>query len=74
MASLPQERYARAFEPGCSIGMLTAELAGRCDAVLAGDPSRAAVAAAQATTAGYPNVSVRQPDPARRVAGGQRST
>ena len=30
MASLPRETFRRAFEPGCSIGVLTAELATRC--------------------------------------------
>jgi LmbE family N-acetylglucosaminyl deacetylase len=35
LASLPRERYRRAFEPGCGTGELTRELAARCDAVLA---------------------------------------
>lgn len=39
VASLPRERYASAFEPGCSVGLLTQRLADRCDAVLATDPS-----------------------------------
>jgi hypothetical protein len=34
-AMLPCHRYRRAFEPGCSVGELTAHLAPRCDAVLA---------------------------------------
>lgn len=38
MASLPRSRYARGFEPGCSIGVLTARLAERCDQLLATDP------------------------------------
>lgn len=38
LASLPKRRYARAFEPGCSIGVLTGMLARRCDALLASDP------------------------------------
>jgi trans-aconitate methyltransferase len=37
VASLPDERYHSAFEPGCSIGALTALLAPRCDAILAVD-------------------------------------
>jgi len=40
MASLPRERFASAFEPGCSIGVLTAELAERCDLLLATDISQ----------------------------------
>ncbi|MFE7421819.1 hypothetical protein [Rhodococcus sp. NPDC057529] len=31
LAALPRPRYRRAFEPGCSIGILTAALAHRCD-------------------------------------------
>ncbi|MDW5377980.1 SAM-dependent methyltransferase [Halomonas sp. HP20-15] len=46
LAALTRERYARAFEPGCSIGVLTAELAARCDVLLAWDTSEAALAAA----------------------------
>jgi trans-aconitate methyltransferase len=39
VASLPFARYASAFEPGCSTGVLTQLLAVRCDAVLASDPA-----------------------------------
>ncbi|HSP56577.1 MAG TPA: SAM-dependent methyltransferase, partial [Dehalococcoidia bacterium] len=35
--SLPRRRYRRAFEPGCSIGVLTAALASRCDSLLSVD-------------------------------------
>jgi len=41
MASLPRPRYRNAFEPGCSIGVLTTRLAPRCDNLLAMDISRA---------------------------------
>jgi SAM-dependent methyltransferase len=37
MAGLPRERYRSAYEPGCSIGMLTRMLAERCDRILAVD-------------------------------------
>jgi predicted TPR repeat methyltransferase len=37
MASLPRARYRRAFEPGCSIGVLTGLLAGRVDELVAAD-------------------------------------
>lgn len=47
LALLDVRRYRRCFEPGCSIGALTEELADRCDEVLAVDSSPAAVSAAQ---------------------------
>jgi SAM-dependent methyltransferase len=43
LASLPRERYTTALEVGCSIGVLTAELAARCDDLLAVDVSQRAV-------------------------------
>jgi predicted O-methyltransferase YrrM len=43
LALLPNRRYRHAFEPGCSIGTLTALLAGRCDHVTAVDVADAAV-------------------------------
>jgi SAM-dependent methyltransferase len=47
MDSLPKQRYRRAFEPGCSIGVLTALLAQRCDQLVAGDVIPAALGTAQ---------------------------
>ena len=58
MALLPDRHYQDAFEPGCSVGVLTGMLAARCGQVLAWDASGAAVRAADARTAGLPNVSV----------------
>jgi SAM-dependent methyltransferase len=43
LAMLPHRRYAEAFEPGCSIGVLTALLAPRCDRLLSCDVSPEAV-------------------------------
>ncbi len=43
MALLPQPRYRHAFEPGCSVGVLTSQLAGRCDRVTAADVVPAAL-------------------------------
>jgi SAM-dependent methyltransferase len=60
VALLPKQRYRRAFEPGCSIGVLTALLAPRCDALLAWDAVPDAVASARARTAGLPGVQVEQ--------------
>ena len=37
LALLPHPRYRHAFEPGCSVGVLTEQLAGRCDHVTATD-------------------------------------
>jgi SAM-dependent methyltransferase len=66
VALLPRERYRSAFEPGCSIGVLTAQLAPRCDRLLACDAVPDAVAAARSRTAGLPCVRVE-----RRVIPGE---
>jgi SAM-dependent methyltransferase len=58
VALLPREHYQAAFEPGCSIGVLTARLAGRCERLLACDADPGAVASAQANTSGLPGVRV----------------
>jgi SAM-dependent methyltransferase len=58
VALLPRERYRTAFEPGCSIGVLTAQLAPRCDRLLACDAAPEAVASARARTAALPGVRV----------------
>lgn len=58
MASLPRERYRRAYEPGCAVGVLTRHLAARCDTLLATDAVPAAVAAARAAVPDLPNVAV----------------
>ena len=47
LAALTRPRYRRAFEPGCSIGVLTAALADRCDEVVAADVDERAVATAR---------------------------
>lgn len=51
-AMLPKPRYRRAFEPGCSIGVLTEKLAERCDSVLATDIVPAALVSARARLTG----------------------
>jgi len=48
LAMLPDRRYRHAFEPGCSIGTLTARLASRCDHVTAVDVVDAALQTADA--------------------------
>ena len=58
LAALDRPRYRRAFEPGCSVGVLTAGLAERCDALLASDVDPTAVVAAQAAVQAYAHVVV----------------
>jgi Nodulation protein S (NodS) len=43
MAMLPDPRYRHAFEPGCSIGVLTEHLSARCDRVTSTDVVAAAL-------------------------------
>ncbi|MCT1873801.1 bifunctional PIG-L family deacetylase/class I SAM-dependent methyltransferase [Brevibacterium luteolum] len=47
MAMLPKPRFGRVFEPGCSIGMLSEQLAGRCEELICADVVPAAVHAAR---------------------------
>jgi trans-aconitate methyltransferase len=53
-------RYARAFEPGCSVGVLTEQLADRCGHVLATDIAENAVAAARQRCRATSNVTIEQ--------------
>ena len=43
LAALPRPRFAHAFEVGCSIGVLTRQLAAHCNAILAVDVADAAL-------------------------------
>ncbi|MEV5752241.1 SAM-dependent methyltransferase [Actinoallomurus sp. NPDC052308] len=52
LAMLPRPRYADAFEPGCSIGVLTALLAPRCDRLLSCDVASEAVRQARLRSPG----------------------
>ena len=58
VASLPRPRYRSAYEPGCSIGLLTRMLAPRCDELLAVDCVGAAVEQARAEVREFPHVRV----------------
>jgi SAM-dependent methyltransferase len=58
MAMLPRERYRRAFEPGCGNGELSAQLADRCDSLLAADLNETAVHLAALRVAAMPHVLV----------------
>jgi LmbE family N-acetylglucosaminyl deacetylase len=58
LAALPQERYGVAVEPACGTGILTRELAARCDEVLATDPVPTAVRRCREHTADLSHVEV----------------
>jgi predicted TPR repeat methyltransferase len=58
VAMLPRQHYREAFEPGCSIGVLTELLAPRCASLLACDLAPAAVHAAAGRTRHLPQVRV----------------
>ncbi len=62
LALLPAARYRSAFEPGCSVGVLSLLLAGRCDALLSCDLAAAAVRAAGRRTRDLPHVRAEQRD------------
>jgi len=59
LAALPRENYQNAFEIGCSIGVLTEQLARRCDKLLAIDVSEKALEQAKKRCANLPNVRLR---------------
>ena len=60
--ALLRASYRRAFEPGCSIGELTALIARRCDHVVATDVAPSAVAVAKERCRRLGNVDVYQAD------------
>lgn len=60
LAALPDEHYRRAYEPGCANGELTAELAARCETLLAADLNPAAVELARQRVAHLQHVRVEQ--------------
>jgi cyclopropane fatty-acyl-phospholipid synthase-like methyltransferase len=59
LAALPRPHYAEAFEIGCSLGVLTAQLAPRCGHLLAVDVSEAALTQARARCADLPQVELK---------------
>ncbi len=60
LAALPRERYARALEVGCSIGVLTQKLATRCDELIATEPVERALEQARTFCAERSNVRFEQ--------------
>ena len=56
LAALPRPPYRRGLEIGCSIGVLTAQLARRCRALEALDVHEGALADARRRSAGLPHV------------------
>jgi methylase of polypeptide subunit release factors len=58
LRALGSRRYRRAFEPGCSIGILTARLASICDHIDAIDISPTAVTRARHYCAHLDNVNI----------------
>jgi SAM-dependent methyltransferase len=58
LAALGDRRYRRGLEAGCSIGVLAARLAERCDELLAVDIAQSAVDAARERLAGLDHVRV----------------
>ena len=60
MASLPRERFSVAFEPGCSNGELTVQLASRCDRLIAWDVVEDVLARTRRRTSTLSGVEVRK--------------
>jgi SAM-dependent methyltransferase len=60
MASLLRPRYGRVYEPGCAVGLLTRQLAPRCDELLAVDAVPEAVRQAAAAVSDFSHVTVEQ--------------
>ena len=60
LAALPRPRYAAGLEVGCSIGVLSRDLAPRCDHLLCLDGAEAALAQARRRNADRPSAEFRQ--------------
>ncbi|MFC6645304.1 nodulation S family protein [Granulicella cerasi] len=60
ISTLQGQRFKNAFEPGCSIGVLTQRLAPHCDSLFAMDLSLNAVERARQRCARFPHVQVEQ--------------
>lgn len=60
LAALPRPRYRSGYEVGCSLGVLTERLAGRCDRLLAVDTIAGVLERARARCRRHPHVAFRQ--------------
>jgi len=58
LAALPDRRFVNGLEVGCSVGVLTTQLATRCDTLLGLDGVEAAVGQARASCAAQPWVRI----------------
>ncbi|MFF7590437.1 SAM-dependent methyltransferase [Kitasatospora purpeofusca] len=58
LAALPKPVYRSAFEPGCSVGVLSSLLAGRCGALLSCDREERALGRARGRLGHLPHVRV----------------
>ena len=56
LAALPRENYENAFEIGCSIGVLTEQIAAKCVKILAIDVSEKAIEQAKIRCRNLPNI------------------
>ena len=59
LRALTRAHYPQVFEIGCSLGVLTAQLASRCGHLLSVDVSEAALSQARARCAALPQVEIR---------------
>jgi Nodulation protein S (NodS) len=60
VASLPRARYRSAYEPGCSVGVLTELLANKCDRLLSSDIIPTALQRAEARLRKRPHVWIEE--------------
>lgn len=60
LAHLPRQKYENALEIGCSIGVLSAQLALRCDSLLGVDASEIPLQRARARCENLPNTEFRR--------------
>jgi len=58
LAILGRAHYQSGYEPGCSVGVLTRRLAGRCDSLLAVDVSATAISRARTRCRDLPGVEL----------------
>lgn len=70
LAALPRRAYQRGFEVGCSIGVLTSQLARHCDHLLAVDVVDQALAQARARCAGHLGVRFERMEVPSQLPGG----